>query len=266
MCYAVPDIRNRGHPMRPLLLGLLLVAALWTSLSPATDQTSQPMSEPERANLRAEVRAYLLENPEILVEMIALLEERQQAGPVGDEAELIASHAAAIFDDGFSFVAGDPEGDVTIVEFVDYQCGFCRRSHPEMRELVASDGDIRLIVKEMPILGPGSERASRAAIATLMTEGPQAYAAVNEALMRLEGPVTDASLGRVLTGAGLDAAVVLAAAQDEEVTRRLAETRDLAEELAISGTPTFVFGSEILRGYVPLAAMREKVAAIRAAN
>ena len=112
------------------------------------------------------------------------------------------THADAIFDDGFSFVGGNPEGGVTVVEFLDYQCGFCRRAHPDVAELIASDGDIRWIVKELPILGPGSELAARAAVATLIAEGPERYAALNDRLMRLEGQVDDASLDGALTETG----------------------------------------------------------------
>ena len=121
--------------------------------------------------------------------MIALLEAEAAGATAADRPRRSSPPTRdAIFDDGFSFVGGNPEGSVTIVEFLDYQCGFCRRAHPEVRELIAADGDIRWIVKEMPILGPGSELAARAAVATLIAEGPEAYAALHDRLMRLEGP------------------------------------------------------------------------------
>ena len=137
---------------------------------------SSPFSEGERAALHAEIRAYLLANPEVLTEMIQLLEQKQQAATAENDRDLVAMHAKDIFDDGFSWVGGNPDGQFTVVEFLDYQCGYCRRAQPDVTELVGSDGDIRLIVKEMPILGPGSELAARAAVATLITEGPETYA------------------------------------------------------------------------------------------
>jgi len=179
---------------------------------------------------------------------------------------LIAANKDAIFDDGFSFVAGNPEGSLTVVEFLDYQCGYCRRSHPEIAELLASDDDIRLVVKEMPILGPGSELAARAALATLIAEGPEAYSALHDRLMRLEGEVTDVRLDALLTELGHDPAAIRDGMDDPEVARRLAETRALAETLAISGTPTFVVGDRMLRGYLPLDAMQALVAEVRAAE
>ncbi len=224
------------------------------------------MTEAERTELRAEIRAFLLENPDILTEMVAALEARQQETTAERDRQLIAEHAAALFDDGFSFVGGNPEGGVTIVEFLDYQCGYCRRAHPDIMELIAGDGDIRWIVKELPILGPASELAARAAIATLITAGPDAYRALNDRLMRLDGPVTDASVDAALRGEGLDPEAVRARMDDAEVTRRIEATMTLAQDLAIQGTPSFVFKDRMLRGYVPIEAMREIVDQIREAG
>jgi protein-disulfide isomerase len=242
-----------------LALGLSAVAA-------AAQQQSSPFTEGERAALHAEIRAYLLEHPELLLEVIQKLEERKQAETAASDQALIAANKDAIFDDGFSYVAGNPEGSLTVVEFLDYQCGYCRRSHPEIAELLASDDDIRLVVKEMPILGPGSELAARAALATLIAEGPEAYGELHDRLMRLEGEVTDVRLDALLTELGHDPAAIRDGMDDPEVDRRLAETRALAGTLAISGTPTFVVGDRMLRGYLPLDAMQALVAEVRAAE
>jgi len=238
--------------------------ALGLAAPAAAQQQSSPFTEGERAALHAEIRAYLLEHPELLLEVIQKLEQRQQAEMAANDQTLIAANAAAIFDDGFSHVAGNPEGDLTVVEFLDYQCGYCRRAHPEIAELVASDGDIRLIVKEMPILGPGSELAARAALATLIAEGPEAYVTLHDRLMRLEGQVDDTRLDALLTELGHDPAAIRDGMDDPEVDRRLAATRALAETLAISGTPTFVVGDRMLRGYMPPEAMQSLVAEARA--
>jgi protein-disulfide isomerase len=248
--------------IRPLP-ALALVLAL-TAPTVQAQQQSSPFTEGERAALHAEIRAYLLAHPELLLEVIQELEQRQQAETAKNDADLIAANATAIFDDGFSHVAGNPEGSLTIVEFLDYQCGYCRRAHPEIAELIASDGDIRLIVKEMPILGPGSELAARAALATLITAGPEAYAALHDRLMRLEGQVDDARLDALLAELGHDPAAIREGMDDPEVDRRLAATRALAETLAISGTPTFVLGDRMLRGYLPPEAMQALLAEVRA--
>jgi protein-disulfide isomerase len=229
-------------------------------------QSSSPFSEGERAALHAEIRAYLLANPEVLTEMIQLLEQKQQAATAENDRDLVAMHAKDIFDDGFSWVGGNPDGQFTVVEFLDYQCGYCRRAQPDVTELVGSDGDIRLIVKEMPILGPGSDLAARAAVATLITEGPKSYGALHDRLLGLEGAITDVSLDQALTETGLDPAAIRLAMTDPEVERRLAATRALAEKLAISGTPTFVFDNRMVRGYLPLAQMRSLVSEVRGVN
>jgi protein-disulfide isomerase len=246
---------------------LLALAFALLPLAPASAQMSVPaLPEGDKAALHAEIRNYLLAHPEILTEMIAILEERQAAQLAEDDRTLIAANQAALFDDGYSFVGGNPEGGTTIVEFLDYQCGFCRRAHPELATLIAEDGDIRWIVKEFPILGPGSELAARAAISTLVNLGPDAYATLNDTLMRLEGGVTEASLDAALADAGLDAEKVKAGMQDPEVTRRIAETRALAETLGIGGTPTFVFADRMLRGFASSDQMLATIAELRAAQ
>lgn len=249
--------------MRPKMVFAAL-ALSFAALPALAQQQSSPFTDGERAALHAEIRAYLLENPEILLEAMQELEKRQQAATAANDAERIAANAPAIFEDGYSYVAGNPQGSLTIVEFMDYQCSFCRRAYPEVGELLDADGDIRLIVKEMPILGPGSELAARAALATLIAEGPERYATLHDRLMRLKAEITDERLDALLTELGLDPAAIRAGMYAPEVDRRLAETRALAETLGISGTPTFVFSDRMLRGYLPLEAMRGLVSEVRA--
>ena len=232
----------------------------------AAPALSSPFSDGERAALHAEIRSYLLANPDVLMEMLQILEQKKQAAAAVTDFELVAANRAAIFDDGFSWVGGNPEGRVTLVEFLDYQCGYCRKAQPEVTELLSADGDIRLVVKELPILGPGSELAAKAAVATMIVGGPEAYAELHDRLMRTKGKIDDASLDRALAEAGLDPAAIRVAMDDPEVERRLGETRALAEKLAISGTPTFVLDDRMVRGYVPLETMQGLVGEARAVN
>jgi protein-disulfide isomerase len=246
-------------PRLRLLPALALALAL-----PAQASAQSDMTDAERAALHAEIRAFLLENPEILREMVSLLEAEEAERTAETDRALIAEHAETIFEDGYSYVGGNPEGSVTLVEFTDYQCGFCRRAHDGVNAMVEEDGDIRLVVKEFPILGPGSELAARAAIATLITEGGEAYARLNDLLMRSEGQVTEASLGHALEQAGLDADAIRATMQDPEVTRRIEETRGLAQMLGVAGTPTYVLGDRMIRGFVPRPEMESLIAEERA--
>ncbi|MEM9972978.1 MAG: DsbA family protein [Pseudomonadota bacterium] len=248
-----------------MLRKLMMTAALALALAtPASALDLEAMSDAERAAFGEAVREYLLENPQVLMEAIAVLEEQQAADAATAELTMVSENADAIFNDGHSFIGGNPEGDVTVVEFIDYRCSFCRRAHPEMDELVESDGKIRKIVKEFPILGPDSVEASRFAIATLQTEGPDAYAAVNDALMVRRGSFDRGALERMGTDLGLDGAAIVAKMDAPAVTAVIEENRALAQRLQIGGTPTFVVGERMVRGYLPLDEMRGAVAEVRA--
>lgn len=222
------------------------------------------MSDGERDIFRSEIRDYLLENPDVLMEAIAVLEERRAQEAVGADAALLSENRDAIFNDEFSFVGGNPDGDVTIVEWMDYRCGFCKRAFPAVEELIASDGNIRFIVKEYPILGEQSTLAARYAIAAKLVSGDEAYKAVHDALMTWSGQITAASLGRVARSAGVDHDTIVAKMNDDEVSEIIARNRALAQTLQIQGTPSFVMGESFVRGFVELDQMRAIVADIRA--
>lgn len=242
----------------------LLALALMPSSARALDLGA--MTEDERAAFRAEVRAYLMDNPEVILEAVNLLEQRQAMAEAHADVELVRANADAIFNDGFSWVGGNPEGDVVLVEFMDYRCGYCRKAAPEVDSLLKSDGNIRYIVKEFPILGEASVVSSRFAVATMQVAGNDAYAQVHEALMAFKGDVDDVALRRLSEELGLDTDAIMARMNDPEVTRVLAETRALAERLNINGTPGFVLGDQMLRGYLPADQMAQIVAEVRAAK
>ena len=248
------------RPAAALTLAAGLAAAL-----PATAQDFDisDMTPEQREAFGAQVRDYLLENPQVIMEAVNALENRQAEQQAVADQQIVADNADALFRDGFSYVGGNPDGVITIVEFSDYRCGYCRRAFPEVEELIESDGNIRFIMKEFPILGEDSVTSSRFAIATLMEEGDEAYKAVHDALITLEGEPSEQVLRRLADTLGLDAEAIIARMSDEEVTRRIQETRELATRLQINGTPSFVFGDQMLRGYVPLDGMRQLVEQIR---
>ena len=222
------------------------------------------MSEAEKSAFRAEVRAYLLDNPEVLMEAMEVLQQRQdQVAATEDEATL-ALNRDFIFNDPNSWVGGNPDGDITIVEFMDYRCGYCRKAFDEVSDLVTSDGNIRFVVKEFPILGEDSVASSRFAIAVRMLHGDAAYATVHHELITLRGTPDSETLGRMATSLGLDAAAILAKMGSDEVTAILAANRDFAQSMNITGTPTFFVGDTILRGYLPQDEMARIVAEARA--
>lgn len=242
-----------------------LPAALLMALAlPAQAFEISDMTKAEREVFRQEVRAYLMENPEVIMEAVDQLNQREQAAADEQDATLVEVNAEEIRDDGFSWVGGNPEGDVTVVEFLDYRCGYCRKAMPEVTKLIESDGNIRLVVKELPILGPDSLASSRFAIAVKQLAGDAAYEEVHDALMTFKGEVTEPALRRLAGTYGLEADAIIAHMESDEVTQVIADTRALAQRLQISGTPTFVMGDQMLRGYAPLEVMRDIVAEERA--
>ncbi|MCO6382249.1 DsbA family protein [Oceanicola sp. 502str15] len=249
-----------------MLRAPLLAATLALTALPAAAFDVAAMSDGEREAFRAEIRAYLLDNPEVLMEAIGVLEERQAADQAQGDVALVASNADALFNDANSWVGGNPEGDITIVEFMDYRCGYCKKAFPEVENLIKADGNIRFIVKEFPILGEQSVVASRFAIATLQVAGPEAYKKVHDAMMGQRGEFTEAALTALAEQAGADPAPILAAMGSDEVSAVIAENHALAQAMQISGTPTFVLEDQMLRGYVPLQAMMGIVAEVREAR
>ncbi len=232
-------------------LGTPLALATALAATPLAAFDITEMSETDRAAFGEAVRAYLLDNPQVIMDAVQVLEERQAEAQTQADFDLVAQYADAIFDDGFSWVGGNPGGDVIMVEFLDYRCGYCRKAHPEVSELIRSDGNIKLIVKEFPILGEASLISSRFAIATKMAAGDDAYYQVHEAMIAFTGDPTDVALRRIAEGLGLDADAILAEMDSEDVTAEIATTRALAQALNINGTPTFVLQDELLRGFVP---------------
>lgn len=240
---------------RPALFAATMLAA-----APALAFDPAAMSDAERAAFREEIRAYLLEHPEVIFEAVDAMKARDAAAGAEADKALIAAHRADIFEDGYSWIGGNPEGDVTIVEFMDYRCGYCRRAVPEVASLLENDGNIRLIIKEFPILGEASMISSRFAIATKIVAGDDAYQQVHDALLELEGDVGDVQLRRLAESLALDGDAILAKMDSDEVTHVIAANRDLAQRLQINGTPSFVLEGQMLRGFLPAEQMAQIVA------
>lgn len=236
---------------RPLLSGF--AALLIAGQASAFD--IDKMDEAERQAFRAEIRSYLMDNPEVLMEALGVLEERQAQAQAQGDIDLIQANATDLFEDDHSWISGNPDGDIVMVEFIDYRCGFCRRAHPEVTELVETDGNIKLITKEFPILGEASVLASQFAIATLQKAGPEAYGEVNDALITMRADITPESLDRLGQELGLDTDTILPHMLSEDVQAVIEENRALAQRLQINGTPSFVVQDQMLRGYMPLEQM-----------
>ena len=251
------------YPMIRRLVAVCLATLISVSPGALAAFDVADMDDDDRAAFRAEVRAYLLDNPEVIIEAITILEQQHAQAQSSSDADLVQRYSEALLHDGHSWIGGNPDGDVTLVEFVDYRCGFCMRAHPEVTRLLADDGNIRFVVKEFPILGPQSELAARYAIATLQTRGDDAYAQVHDALLTLRGDLTEQQLRRISDEVGLAHDTIQAHMDSAQVDAVIADNRRLAQSLDITGTPTFVLGDEIVRGFLPRADMQELVEAAR---
>lgn len=215
------------------------------------------------AEFGARVRNYLMQNPEVIFEAVAVYEQRNASAQADMDRAILEANAEDLFNDNHSWVGGNPEGDITLVEFLDYRCGFCKRAHEEVATLLEADGNIRLIIKEFPILGPDSELASRFAVATLRLAGDDVYADIHDALMGQDGPITPEYLDELAAAYDLDFEALVAEMDSDDVTSILAENRALAQRLQISGTPTFVMETEMIRGFVDADVLIETAQALR---
>lgn len=247
--------------MKNLLAG---AATLATLALPAQALDLSKMTADEQAAFGSAVRSYLLENPQVIVEAYEIYQSRQAEFEAARDQNTITRLAPMLFGDDRAWEAGNPEGDIVMVEFLDYRCGYCKKAHEEVKQLIAGDKNIRFIVKEFPILGEESVLASRFAIAARLVAGDEAYARVNDALMAYRGKITQGSLTKLAGKLDLDGTAIYAKIEDPEVSQLIADNHQLAQALSISGTPTFIVEDQLLRGYVPLNGMQELIAGLRA--
>ena len=232
----------------------LIIATMWflafSSISIAMDINN--LTNADRKVLQKEIRRYILENPDIIFEAADIVRKREAALEVQEDEELIQSNFHEIFYDNYSYVGGNPDGDITIVEFVDYKCGYCRRAAELVRELMAKDDNIRFVVKEFPILGEASLVSSKFAIAVKNIGGPEKYKVAHDILLALTAEPTEIYLRRIAKELELNPEELFEAMQSDLVAQEIDQTGELAQKLQISGTPTFILGDQFLRGFVPL--------------
>ena len=263
----VDDISQVDEDRTPQTTGLTETSAGEPALEVAPVRVvASPRDDPAFGDA---LRAWLLDNPEILYEMAAKLDERRAAAAVADDLALIdANHDALFADPRDGRIGGDPadgrNGDSAdapdapvFVEFVDYNCGFCKRNHADVKAFAAAHPDTTIIIKEFPILGPGSEAAARAVLAIRNLHGMRAWRAVHNTFLEMEGPLQEtgvhALLDELALDDGWDVENVRAEMNSDAVTAHIEDVRRLAEALGITGTPGFVFRTSIGRGLMSLA-------------
>lgn len=236
-----------------LLPALLIVAgAVWFIVDPGfrTPVTSTDASSAmPQDELEQRFRTYLLENPEVIVEAMQRLQARQRAAEASEATAALNARADEVFRDPASPVGGNPEGDVTLVEFFVYNCPYCRRVAPVMIDAEASDPNLRIVYKEFPILGPDSLYAAKAALAA---QRQGRYVAYHKALMQADGAANEENVLAVAAEVGLDVERLEADMEDPAIRDAIDRNIALARALRITGTPGFVVGARILRGATDL--------------
>lgn len=218
-------------------------------------QSNMPQDEFDRR-----IRAYLLDNPEVIAEALQRLEDRERAAQASAAKSALKARADEVLRDPDSPVSGNPEGDVTLVEFFDYNCPYCKRVAPDMAKAEVNDAKLRVVYKEFPILGPSSTFAAKAALAA-HRQGK--YVAFHKVLMETKGTLTEkvvlAAAGRL----GLDLDRLKADMTTPGIQAAIDRNLALARALSINGTPAFVIGEQIVPGAVDLATMERLIGEAR---
>ena len=249
-----------------LTIGLIIAAmapALLAQPARAQSNASHPASAftaAQRAEIVAILRDALHQDPSILRDAVSTLQQDDARQQDAAAQNAIVSQRQALVADPADPVAGAATGDVTVVEFYDTRCPYCRRLLPTLAALLQADPKIRLVYKDIPILGPDSQLEARALLAAQRQGG---YARMQDAVMHMTGPATIQGLGHQAAALGLDSAKLQQDMADPAIQARLQGNLALAQALHVDGTPAFVIGTRMIPGAVPLADLQDAVAAAR---
>lgn len=208
------------------------------------------------------IRDYLIKNPEIMFEVQSALDEKSQKEQDAKLKDFMAKNAKEIYRAAGSSVAGDPNGDVTVVEFFDYNCGYCKRAMPDMLALLEQDKNLRFVLKEFPVLGQGSVEAAHVATAVNKL-APEKYLDFHKKLLSARGEANKARAMEAAVAVGLDAAKIEAEMKSAEVQASLEEGFGLANGLGLTGTPSYVIGQQVIPGAIGMPKLKDRIAEVR---
>jgi protein-disulfide isomerase len=246
--------------MRRIIGVIATIGFLVGSLSPVFAESISPVQKTEFEKL---VHDYLLDHPEILRDMANKLEANDKLAADTARDITLKTQAKDIFHNPMDAIVGNAKGDVTVVEFMDYNCGWCKKSVVEMQALVAKDKNVRIVMKEFPIFGPGSEYAARAALASVK-QGK--YWELHQAMFASEGKITPEVVDQIAKEQGLDVAKMKADMKAADIEATIKKNQALAQSLALTGTPGFIVDDKLIPGYTELANLQAMLATTRAAG
>jgi protein-disulfide isomerase len=226
--------------------------------------SAQSFSDAQKSDIETIIKNYLVSHPEVLEEAMTELSKRQAAEDDKKHEASVAANADAIFNSPHGVVLGNKNGDVTFVEFFDYNCGYCKRAMGDMLDLLKNDTKLKVVLKEFPVLSPGSVEAAQVAIAVHMQDpGGKKYLDFHQRLLGGRGPADRAHALAAAKDAGLDMARIEKDMQSPEVKATIEENMKLAESMGLNGTPSYVIGKQIVVGAVGLDGLKEKIAQAR---
>ena len=242
---------------RSFAAALLAVALVLPAAAPAA---AQSFTGEQRGEIERIVKEYLLSHPELLQEVMNELEKRQTLAEADKHRAAIKDHSTAIFASPRQVTLGNPQGDVTLVEFFDYNCGYCKRAMADMLDLLKNDGKLKFVLKEFPVLGEGSMQAAQVAAAARMQDKTgKKYLEFHLKLLGGRGQADKARALAVAKEVGFDVARIEKDMASDEVKAQIEESFKLAEALGLNGTPSYIVGSEVVVGAVGLGPLKEKV-------
>src|SRR3984885_12992595 len=243
---------------------ILIATALSLALPAAAPAQAQSFSADQREEIGHIVKDYLLAHPEVMQDVMAELGKRHQAAEAEKHRAAVAQNKATLFSSPHQVVLGNPQGNITMVEFFDYNCGYCKRALPDMLGLLKADANLKFVLKEFPVLGEGSIEAARVAVAARMQDSTgKKYIEFHQKLLGSRGPADKARALAVAKDVGFDMARIEKDMGSDEVKKTIDESMKLAEALGVNGTPSYVVGDEVVVGAVGLDALKEKLAAER---
>jgi protein-disulfide isomerase len=251
--------------MRFPLLPALGAAALMSLVALAPVATAQPatFTEQQKQAIGQIVRDYLLQNPELLQEVMAELEKRQSEQQRVSQASALKEWRQTLLNAPHSIIAGNPQGDVTLIEFFDYNCGYCKRALSDVRTLAKADPKLRIVLKDFPVLGPDSVEASRVSLAVKnQLQGDKLFD-YHTKVLETRGRVNGERAMAVAKEMGVDMARLQKDIESPDVRAALQENVGLGDKLGLTGTPAFIIGEEIIPGAVGLEPLKQVVAGVR---
>jgi protein-disulfide isomerase len=243
----------------------IATAAVMLLVLPAAAQApAETFSADQRTEIGQIIKDYLMAHPEIMTDVINELDKRQKEAEVEKHRTAVKENFATLFTSPHQVVLGNPKGNVTMVEFFDYNCGYCKRAMSDMLDLLKADGNLRFVLKEFPVLGEGSVEAAHVAVAARMQDKTgKKYLEFHQKLLGGRGPADKARALAAAKDAGFDIARIEKDMQSPEVKATIDENMKLAEELGVNGTPSYVVGSDVVVGAIGLDGLKQKIEAER---